>query len=44
MFSYRKVPEKEKMEVPGSCEIRVIPKRPSSFIIQNGKLAMEIPR
>lgn len=30
------------MEVPGLCEIRVIPKRPSSFIIKNGKLAMEI--
>ncbi|KAI3845227.1 hypothetical protein MKX03_024885 [Papaver bracteatum] len=31
------------MEVPGSCEIRVIP-TPSDFRIQNGKLAMEIPR
>ncbi|YP_009153937.1 ribosomal protein L5 (mitochondrion) [Gossypium arboreum] len=32
------------MEVPGSCEIRVVPKAPYNFIIQNGKLAMEIPR
>ena len=32
------------MEVPGSCEIRVVPKAPSDFIIKNGKLAMEIPR
>jgi hypothetical protein len=33
------------MEVPGSCEIRVVPKAaPSDFIIINGKLAMEIPR
>ncbi|KAJ4949893.1 hypothetical protein NE237_014287 [Protea cynaroides] len=32
------------MEVPGSCEIRVIPRAPSDFRIQNGKLAMEIPR
>ncbi|TXG46216.1 hypothetical protein EZV62_028247 [Acer yangbiense] len=32
------------MEVPGSCEIRVVPKAPYDFIIQNGKLAMEIPR
>ncbi|KAI3993003.1 hypothetical protein MKX01_009746 [Papaver californicum] len=31
------------MEVPGSCEIRVVP-TPSDFRIQNGKLAMEIPR
>ncbi|KAL6321499.1 hypothetical protein AAG906_018468 [Vitis piasezkii] len=31
------------MEVPGLCETRLIPKRPSSFTIQNGKLAMEIP-
>nr|YP_010127592.1 ribosomal protein L5 [Bougainvillea spectabilis]QPP04916.1 ribosomal protein L5 [Bougainvillea spectabilis]ULO25713.1 ribosomal protein L5 [Bougainvillea glabra] len=32
------------MEVPGLCEIRVVPKAaPSDFIIQNGKLAMEIP-
>nr|YP_010960229.1 ribosomal protein L5 [Chamaemelum nobile]WNG77820.1 ribosomal protein L5 [Chamaemelum nobile] len=32
------------MEVPGSCKIRVVPKAaPSDFIIQNGKLAMEIP-
>ncbi|KAI3917938.1 hypothetical protein MKW98_000172 [Papaver atlanticum] len=30
------------MEVPGSCEIRVVP-TPSDFRIQNGKLAMEIP-
>lgn len=32
------------MEVPGSCEIRVVPKAPYNFIIKNGKLAMEIPR
>ncbi|KAK7375934.1 hypothetical protein VNO78_35249 [Psophocarpus tetragonolobus] len=32
------------MEVPGSCEIRVVPKAPYDFIIKNGKLAMEIPR
>nr|YP_010373896.1 ribosomal protein L5 [Hernandia nymphaeifolia]UPI56078.1 ribosomal protein L5 [Hernandia nymphaeifolia] len=32
------------MEVPGSCEIRVVPKAPSDFRIKNGKLAMEIPR
>nr|WML72272.1 ribosomal protein L5 [Ceratophyllum demersum] len=32
------------MEVPGSCSIRVVPKAPSSFRIQNGKWAMEIPR
>ncbi|KAM1824766.1 hypothetical protein ACFX13_024448 [Malus domestica] len=32
------------MEVPGSCEIRVLPKAPYDFIIKNGKLAMEIPR
>ncbi|KAI3852600.1 hypothetical protein MKX03_025698 [Papaver bracteatum] len=31
------------MEVPGSCEIRVVP-TPSDLRIQNGKLAMEIPR
>ncbi|KAI3842470.1 hypothetical protein MKX03_035077 [Papaver bracteatum] len=31
------------MEVPGSCEIRVVP-TPSDFRIQNGKIAMEIPR
>ncbi|KAI3861059.1 hypothetical protein MKX03_016030 [Papaver bracteatum] len=31
------------MEVPGSCEIRVIP-TPSDFRIQNRKLAMEILR
>ncbi|MCL7027504.1 hypothetical protein MKW94_026440 [Papaver nudicaule] len=31
------------MEVPGSCEIRVVP-TPSDFRIQNKKLAMEIPR
>nr|AHA47121.1 ribosomal protein L5 [Amborella trichopoda]AHC94303.1 ribosomal protein L5 [Amborella trichopoda] len=30
------------MEVPGLCEIRVIPKAPSDFRIFNGKLAMEI--
>lgn len=30
------------MEVPGLCEIRVVPKAPYDFIIQNGKLAMEI--
>ncbi|KAI3900363.1 hypothetical protein MKW92_035698 [Papaver armeniacum] len=29
------------MEVPGSCEIRVVP-APSDLRIQNGKLAMEI--
>nr|YP_010968271.1 ribosomal protein L5 [Stephania japonica]WNN67080.1 ribosomal protein L5 [Stephania japonica] len=32
------------MEVPGSFEIRVVPKAPSDFRIKNGKLAMEIPR
>nr|YP_011021744.1 ribosomal protein L5 [Meniocus linifolius]WQM22043.1 ribosomal protein L5 [Meniocus linifolius] len=32
------------MEVPGSCEIRVVPKAPSHSIMKNGKLAMEIPR
>ena len=34
------------MEVPGSCEIRIVPKAssPNDFIIKNGKLAMEIPR
>ena len=32
------------MEVPGSCEIRVVAKAPYNFIIKNGKLAMEIPR
>ncbi|XXG65930.1 hypothetical protein AAC387_Pa05g3513 [Persea americana] len=32
------------MEVPGSCEIRVVPKAPSDFRIKNGKLPMEIPR
>ncbi|CAN6440670.1 unnamed protein product [Victoria cruziana] len=34
------------MEVPRSCEIRVVPKpfAPSSFGSQNGKLAMEISR
>jgi len=32
------------MEVPGSCEIRVVPKAPYDFRIINGKLAMEIPR
>ncbi|KAE9584325.1 putative ribosomal protein L5 (mitochondrion) [Lupinus albus] len=32
------------MEVPGSCQIRVVPKAPYDFIIKNGKLAMEIPR
>nr|WEI34499.1 ribosomal protein L5 [Saururus chinensis] len=32
------------MEVPGLFEIRVIPKAPSDFRINNGKLAMEIPR
>ncbi|KAG5028753.1 hypothetical protein JHK87_012267 [Glycine soja] len=31
------------MEVPGSCEIRVVPKAPYDFIIKNGKLAMDIP-
>uniref|UniRef100_A0A7N0SWI5 Ribosomal protein L5 n=1 Tax=Kalanchoe fedtschenkoi TaxID=63787 RepID=A0A7N0SWI5_KALFE len=31
------------IEVPGSCEIRVVPKAPSDFLIKNGKLAMEIP-
>ena len=31
------------MEVPGSCEIRVVPKAPYDLIIINGKLAMEIP-
>ncbi|XP_059630279.1 large ribosomal subunit protein uL5m-like [Cornus florida] len=32
-------------EVLGSCQIRVVPKAaPFSFIIQNGKLAIEIPR
>ncbi|MCL7024642.1 hypothetical protein MKW94_024879 [Papaver nudicaule] len=31
------------MEVPGSCEIIVVP-TPSDFRIQNKKLAMEIPR
>ncbi|XP_057997519.1 60S ribosomal protein L5, mitochondrial-like [Hevea brasiliensis] len=31
------------MEVPGLCEIRVVPKAPYDFIIKNGKLAMEIP-
>ncbi|KAI3922919.1 hypothetical protein MKW98_007050 [Papaver atlanticum] len=31
------------MEIPGSCEIRVVP-TPSDFIIQNAKLAMEILR
>lgn len=30
------------MEVPGLCEIRVVPKAPSDFIFKNGKLAMEI--
>lgn len=30
------------MEVPRLCEIRVVPKAPYSFIIKNGKLAMEI--
>lgn len=30
------------MEVPGLCEIRVVSKAPSNFIIKNGKLAMEI--
>lgn len=30
------------MEVPGLCEIRVVPKAPYDFIIKNGKLAMEI--
>lgn len=34
------------MEVPGLCEIRIVPKAssPYDFIIQNGKLAMEILR
>ncbi|KAL1299013.1 hypothetical protein AAHE18_18G076100 [Arachis hypogaea] len=32
------------MEVPRSCEIRLVPKAPYDFIIKNGKLAMEIPR
>ncbi len=32
------------MEVPGSCEIRLVPKAPYDLIIKNGKLAMEIPR
>nr|UNA62805.1 ribosomal protein L5 [Oenothera villaricae] len=34
------------MEVPGSCEIRIVPKTSSTydFIIKNGKLAMEILR
>ncbi|KAI5385432.1 hypothetical protein KIW84_072146 [Lathyrus oleraceus] len=32
------------MEVPGSCEIRLVPKAPYDLIIINGKLAMEIPR
>nr|QKO26536.1 ribosomal protein L5 [Croomia japonica] len=32
------------MEVPGSCEIRLIPKAASDFRIQYGKLAMEISR
>ncbi|KAM7249893.1 hypothetical protein ACFE04_019672 [Oxalis oulophora] len=32
------------MEVPGSCEIRVVPKAPYDYIRKNGKLAMEIPR
>nr|UFH78293.1 ribosomal protein L5 [Chlorophytum comosum] len=34
------------MEVPGSCEIRLVPNSfgPSSFRIKFGKLAMEIPR
>nr|WGH58920.1 ribosomal protein L5 [Sapria himalayana] len=31
------------MEVPGLCEIIVVPKAPYEFIIKNGKLAMEIP-
>ncbi|KAJ8746856.1 hypothetical protein K2173_012907 (mitochondrion) [Erythroxylum novogranatense] len=31
------------MEVPGLCEIRVVPKAPYDVIIKNGKLAMEIP-
>ena len=31
------------MEVPRSCEIRVVPKEPYDLIIINGKLAMEIP-
>ncbi|CAL0324946.1 unnamed protein product [Lupinus luteus] len=32
------------IEVPGSCQIRVVPKAPYDFIIKNGKLDMEIPR
>nr|UDH53974.1 ribosomal protein L5 [Hemerocallis citrina] len=32
------------MEVPGSCEIRLVPKAASDLRIQFGKLAMEIPR
>jgi len=32
------------MEVPGSCEIRLVPKAASDFRIKFGKLAMEIPR
>ncbi|KAL5057354.1 hypothetical protein RYX36_028958 [Vicia faba] len=32
------------MEVPGSCEIRLVPKAPYDLIIINGKLAMELPR
>ena len=31
------------MEVPRSCEIRVVPKAPYDLIIINGKLTMEIP-
>nr|YP_010131384.1 ribosomal protein L5 [Aegiceras corniculatum]QPZ76229.1 ribosomal protein L5 [Aegiceras corniculatum] len=32
------------MEVPGSCKIRIVPKAAASaLIINNGKLAMEIP-
>jgi len=30
------------MEVPGLCEIRLVPKAPYDLIIKNGKLAMEI--
>nr|YP_009306090.1 ribosomal protein L5 [Corchorus capsularis]AOO95928.1 ribosomal protein L5 [Corchorus capsularis] len=30
------------MEVPGSCEIRVVKKAPYNLIIKNGKLAMQI--
>nr|UPH84030.1 ribosomal protein L5 [Garcinia mangostana] len=30
------------MEIPGLCEIRVVPKAPYDFIIKNGKLTMEI--